>query len=71
MKAIKCLQETPAAVVALLEGLNVDAIGMNCGLGPEQMKPIFEEMAEYASVPLIINPNAGLPRSEMAGRFMM
>lgn len=55
---------TPAAVVALLEGLNVDAIGMNCGLGPEQMKPIFEEMAEYASVPLIINPNAGLPRSE-------
>lgn len=55
---------TPAAVVALLEGLNVDAIGMNCGLGPEQMKPIFEEMAEYASIPLIINPNAGLPRSE-------
>lgn len=34
---------TPAAVVALLEGLNVDAIGMNCGLGPEQMKPILKK----------------------------
>lgn len=50
-------------VVALLEGLGVDVIGMNCGLGPLQMKPIFEEMAKYASVPLVINPNAGLPKS--------
>lgn len=55
---------SPAGVVGLLEGLGVDAIGMNCGLGPKQMKIIFEEMSEYASVPLIINPNAGLPRSE-------
>lgn len=54
----------PAGVVALLEGLKVDAIGMNCGLGPKQMAGIFYEMAEYASVPLIINPNAGLPRTE-------
>ena len=55
---------TPEAVVAMLEGLNVDAIGINCGLGPKQMKPIFERMAACASVPLIVNPNAGLPRSE-------
>lgn len=55
---------TPEAVVAMLEGLRVDAIGMNCGLGPKQMKPIFERMAKYASVPLVINPNAGLPRTE-------
>lgn len=54
----------PAGVVALLEGLRVDAIGMNCGLGPREMAGIFEEMAKYASVPLIINPNAGLPRCE-------
>lgn len=53
----------PETVVALLEGLGVDVIGMNCGLGPLQMKPIFEEMAKYASVPLVINPNAGLPKS--------
>lgn len=55
---------TPEVVVALIEGLRVDAIGMNCGLGPKQMKPIFETMARYASIPLVITPNAGLPRSE-------
>lgn len=51
-------------VVALLEGLRVDALGINCGLGPKQMKPIFERLAQFASVPLIIMPNAGLPRVE-------
>ncbi len=55
---------TPEAVTALLEGLDVDAFGMNCGLGPEQMKPFFDRLAETASIPLIVNPNAGLPRSE-------
>lgn len=55
---------TPEVVVAMLEGLRVDAIGMNCGLGPKQMKPIFEKMAGYASIPLVITPNAGLPRTE-------
>ncbi len=54
----------PEAVVALLEGLRVDVIGMNCSLGPEQMKPVFAKMAEAASIPLAISPNAGLPRSE-------
>ena len=47
--------------VALLEGLGVDALGINCGLGPVQMKPIALKMLEYASVPMIVNPNAGLP----------
>lgn len=55
---------TPEAVVALLEGLRVDAIGMNCGLGPKQMKPIFDRMISCSSTPLMINPNAGLPRTE-------
>ncbi len=54
----------PMAVVALLEGLHADAVGMNCSLGPKELLPIFEEMAQYASIPLIINPNAGLPRNE-------
>jgi 5-methyltetrahydrofolate--homocysteine methyltransferase len=54
----------PMAVVALLEGLRVDAMGMNCSLGPQELLPIFKEMAQYASIPLIINPNAGLPRNE-------
>lgn len=55
---------TPEVVVAMLEGLRVDAIGMNCGLGPKQMKPIFERLEKVASVPLVITPNAGLPRTE-------
>lgn len=52
------------AVIALLEGLGVDALGINCGLGPVQMKEIVGEYLRYASVPIIVNPNAGLPRSE-------
>lgn len=51
-----------AAVVALLEGLRVDALGINCGLGPVQMLPILDELAVCASLPLIVKPNAGLPR---------
>ena len=55
---------TPASIVAMLEGLGVDAIGMNCGLGPIQMKEILKDMLAVTSVPVIVNPNAGLPRSE-------
>ena len=52
------------AVVALLEGLGVDALGLNCGLGPEQAEPRVRELLDYASVPVIVKPNAGLPRLE-------
>lgn len=55
---------SPASIVAMLEGLGVDALGMNCGLGPVQMKGILKDILELASVPVIVNPNAGLPRSE-------
>ncbi len=54
----------PVAMIAMLEGLGVDAVGMNCSLGPKQMAEIVPEFAKYASVPVIVNPNAGLPRSE-------
>ena len=54
----------PAAMVAMLEGLGVDALGMNCSLGPEQMLPIVPRLAAETSLPLIVNPNAGLPRTE-------
>ena len=49
------------ATVALLEGLSVDAIGMNCSLGPVQMNKMLDELLEYSSTPIIIQPNAGLP----------
>lgn len=52
------------SVVALLEGLRVDALGINCGLGPKQMLPILDEIMKYATVPVIVKPNAGLPKQK-------
>lgn len=52
---------SPLAMVAMLESLGVDAIGINCSLGPDKMMPTIKEYIKYASVPMIINPNAGLP----------
>ena len=50
------------SVIALLEGLRVVALGINCGMGPEQMLPILEDYAKYSSLPVIVKPNAGLPK---------
>ena len=52
---------TVSTVTAMLEGLRVDALGVNCGLGPEQLYPIVKELTSVCSVPIIVNPNAGLP----------
>lgn len=52
------------SVTALLEGLGVDVLGLNCGLGPVQLLPFVKRMRAAASVPVMVNPNAGLPRSE-------
>ena len=51
----------PLAMVAMLEGLRVDALGLNCSLGPTQMKDIVKELLKYSSAPVIVKPNAGLP----------
>lgn len=51
-------------MVAILEGLGVDAIGINCSLGPVQMKPIVKKLCEFSSLPVFVCPNAGLPREE-------
>ncbi len=53
----------PLAVIAMCEGLGVDALGVNCGVGPAQLGDVIAKFAEYSSLPLIIKPNAGLPRS--------
>jgi 5-methyltetrahydrofolate--homocysteine methyltransferase len=50
-----------AAATAMLEGLRVDAIGFNCGLGPVQMQKLLPELHKVCSIPIVINPNAGLP----------
>lgn len=50
--------------VALFEGLGVDAFGVNCGLGPKQMKQIIPHILEISSIPIVCTPNADLPRVE-------
>lgn len=54
----------PKAMVALLEGMGADAIGVNCSFGPEKLAPIVREYLKYASVPVILKANAGLPKVE-------
>ena len=51
-------------VAALLEGLRVDALGFNCGFGPEKMLPCVQRLASLTSLPIIAKPNAGMPRVE-------
>lgn len=49
------------AMIAMLEGLKADAIGMNCSLGPDKMLPVVKEYCKYSSLPVVVNPNAGMP----------
>ena len=55
---------SPEAMVAMLEGMGADVIGANCSLGPKQLQGVVEEILRCASVPVLLKPNAGLPRSE-------
>ena len=54
---------SPEAMVAMLEGMGADAVGLNCSLGPEQLRPVMERMLKCSSVPVLFKPNAGLPKS--------
>ncbi|MDY2737991.1 homocysteine S-methyltransferase family protein [Intestinibacter sp.] len=54
----------PESMVVTLQGLGADAVGVNCSLGPEQLKPMVEKIIRRASVPVIVQPNAGLPDIE-------
>ncbi len=53
---------SPEVVAALLEGLRVDAIGFNCGLGPDLLLPFAQRMIAATNLPVIVKPNAGLPK---------
>ncbi len=55
---------SPEAMVAMLEGMGADAIGANCSLGPKQLKTVVERLLSVSSVPVVLKPNAGLPKSE-------
>lgn len=50
-----------SAMALTLNGLGVKAIGVNCSLGPKELKPVIAELAEWTNLPIVIKPNAGLP----------
>ena len=54
----------PLTMVALLEGMGADAIGVNCSQGPSALAPIVREYLKYSSLPIIMKANAGLPSVE-------
>lgn len=54
---------SPAAMAAMLEGMGAAALGANCSLGPRQLRGVAMELLQNASVPVILKPNAGIPRS--------
>ena len=55
---------SPAAMVALAEGLGADAVGANCSLGPDMLGPVVAELLASASIPVLLKPNAGLPKTD-------
>ncbi|GAA0178134.1 hypothetical protein SH2C18_12380 [Clostridium sediminicola] len=54
----------PLTMVVGLEALGVDALGINCSLGPDQIMPFVNEVLKYSSIPVMVQPNAGLPKVE-------
>ena len=49
------------AALLVLQGMGIDAFGLNCSAGPDQMLPQLRRLREYARIPLIAKPNAGMP----------
>ena len=50
-----------SVAIGVAESLGADGVGLNCGFGPEQMRPLAEEFLHFSSLPVVVNPNAGLP----------
>lgn len=50
-----------SSMALTLEGLGVDAVGVNCSLGPAELYPIAEELCRWTNLPVVLKPNAGLP----------
>jgi len=54
----------PAAATVTLTSLGADAVGVNCSAGPRELRPVLEEVLCHTHLPVMIQPNAGLPRLE-------
>ncbi|MFR7817894.1 MAG: cobalamin-dependent protein [Clostridium sp.] len=57
----RCIGTSPETALVVLQSMGADAIGINCSTGPDKMVDAVKAMAEYACVPLVVKPNAGLP----------
>lgn len=57
----------PATAAVILEAAGADAIGLNCGLGPDQMLPLVAQMVKATKLPIIAQPNAGMPTLDDSG----
>ena len=55
------LGTSPAIAAVTLSSLGADAVGINCSLGPDETEPFVREMLKWSTVPVIVQPNAGLP----------
>lgn len=53
-----------SSMALTLSGLGVDAVGVNCSLGPEELEPVVCELAKWTKLPLVVKPNAGLPNPQ-------
>ena len=53
---------TPEVMVGVLEGLGVDCLGVNCSLGPVELKPIVKRILDSSTIPVLVQPNRGLPK---------
>ncbi len=52
---------SPASAAVTLTGFGVDAVGVNCSLGPNELEPVVSEISKYTDLPIVIKANAGLP----------
>ncbi|MBU5591568.1 homocysteine S-methyltransferase family protein [Clostridium sp. MSJ-4] len=53
---------TALAMTTVLQGLGVDALGVNCSLGPKEIEPIISEILKVSKIPVMVQANAGIPR---------
>ena len=53
-----------SAMALTLTGLGIDALGVNCSLGPKELEPVIEELVKWTNLPIVVKPNAGLPDPE-------
>ncbi len=51
----------PGSMALTMEGLGVDALGINCSLGPKEINPIVKELLQWTNIPVLVQANAGLP----------